>query len=233
MPSDHRDHAARDRVAKDALNEQFARIGKAFASPRRVEILDLLAQGERSVEALATRAEVGVGLASAHLQVLRRAGLIVARRDGTRIFYRLAGDDVYRLLAAVRKSATDRLAETDRAARAYLGDADPLEPVSREELLERVKVGDALVLDLRPVEEYRAGHIAGALSLPLEELEARLAELPAGIEIVAYCRGPFCALAPQGITLLRRRGLRARRLEDGFPEWRLAGLPVTVGPSPM
>lgn len=233
MPSDRRDHAARDRVAKDALNEQFARIGKAFASPRRVEILDLLAQGERSVEALATRAEVGVGLASAHLQVLRRAGLIVARRDGTRIFYRLAGDDVYRLLAAVRKSATDRLAETDRAARAYLGDADPLEPVSREELLERVKVGDALVLDLRPVEEYRAGHIAGALSLPLEELEARLAELPAGIEIVAYCRGPFCALAPQGVTLLRRRGLRARRLEDGFPEWRLAGLPVTVGPSPM
>ncbi len=233
MPSDRRDHAARDRAAKDALNEQFARIGKAFASPRRVEILDLLAQGERGVEALAARAEVGVGLASAHLQVLRRTGLIVARREGTRVLYRLAGDDVYRLLAAVRKSATDRLAETDRAARAYLGDADPLEPVSREDLLERVKVGDAVVLDLRPVEEYRAGHIAGALSLPLEELEARLAELPAGIEIVAYCRGPFCALAPQGVTLLRRRGLRARRLEDGFPEWRLAGLPVAVGPSPV
>ncbi len=233
MPSDRRDHAARDRAAKDALNEQFARIGKAFASPRRVEILDLLAQGERGVEALAARAEVGVGLASAHLQVLRRTGLVVARREGTRVLYRLAGDDVYRLLAAIRKSATDRLAETDRAARAYLGDADPLEPVSREDLLERVKVGDAVVLDLRPVEEYRAGHIAGALSLPLEELEARLAELPAGIEIVAYCRGPFCALAPQGVTMLRQHGLRARRLEDGFPEWRLAGLPVAVGPSPM
>ena len=233
MTSDRRDHAAHDRAAKDALNEQFARIGKALASPRRVEILDLLAQGERSVEALAARAEVGIGLASSHLQVLRRAGLIVARREGTRVLYRLAGDDVYRLLAAVRTFAVDRLAETDRAARAYLGDADPLAPVSREELLEKVKVGDAVVLDLRPVEEYRAGHIAGALSLPLEELQARLAELPAGIEIVAYCRGPYCALAPQGVTLLRRRGLRARRLEDGFPEWRLAGLPVAVGPSPM
>lgn len=233
MPLDRRERAASDREAKDALNEQFARIGKAFASPRRVEIVDLLAQGERSVEALAGRAEITVGLASAHLQVLRRAGLIVARREGTRVIYRLAGDDVYRLLAAIREFAADRLAETARAARAYLGAADPLEPVSREELLARVKVGDAVVVDLRPVEEYRAGHIAGALSLPLEELEARLAELPAGIEIVAYCRGPFCALAPQGVTLLRRHGLRARRLEDGFPEWRFAGLPVAVGPSPI
>lgn len=233
VPLDRPERAAFNRAAKDALNEQFARIGKAFASPRRVEIVDLLAQGERSVDALAVRAEITVGLASAHLQVLRRVGLIVARREGTRVIYRLAGDDVYRLLAAVRKFAADRLAETDRAARVYLGDADPLEPMSREELLARFKVGDAVVLDLRPVEEYRAGHIAGALSLPLEELEARLAELPAAIEIVAYCRGPFCALAPRGVTLLRRHGLRARRLEDGFPEWRLAGLPVAVGPSPM
>jgi rhodanese-related sulfurtransferase len=233
VPLGRRERATSDRAAKDALNEQFARIGKAFASPRRVEIVDLLAQGERSVEALAVRAEITVGLASAHLQVLRRAGLIVARREGTRAIYRLAGDDVYRLLAAVRTFAGVRLAETDRAARAYLGAADPLEPVSREELLARVKMGDAVVLDLRPVEEYRAGHIAGALSLPLEELEARLAELPAAIEIVAYCRGPFCALAPQGVALLRRHGLRARRLEDGFPEWRLAGLPVALGPSPM
>jgi rhodanese-related sulfurtransferase len=163
--------------------------------------------------------------------VLRRAGLIVARRDGTRIFYRLAGDDAYHLLVAVRTFAADRLAEADRAARAYLGDTDPIELVSRKELLTRVKAGDAVVLDLRPAEEYRAGHIAGALSVPLEELEARLAELPAGIEIVAYCRGPFCALAPQGMALLRRHGLRARRLEDGFPEWRLAGLPVAIGPS--
>ncbi len=232
MLPDRRSFAAPDRAAKDHLNEQFARVGKAFANPRRVEILDLLAQGERGVEALAARAEIGVGLASAHLQVLRRAGLIVARRDGTRIFYRLAGDDAYHLLVAVRTFAADRLAEADRAARAYLGDADPVELVSRDELLTRVKAGDAVVLDLRPAEEYRAGHIAGALSLPLEELEARLAELPAGIEIVAYCRGPFCALAPLGVALLRRHGLRARRLEDGFPEWRFAGLPVAIGPSP-
>ena len=233
MPPDRSDVAAPDRAAKDYLNEQFARVGKAFASPRRVEILDLLAQGERSVETLAARAEIGVGLASAHLQVLRRAGLIVARREGTRIFYRLAGDDAYHLLGAVRTFAADRLAEVDRAARAYLGDADPVEFVSREELLARVKAGDAVVLDLRPAEEYRAGHIAGALSLPLEELEARLAELPTGVEIVAYCRGPFCALAPRGVALLRQRGHRANRLEDGFPEWRLAGLPVAVGSSPM
>ena len=231
MPPDRRNVTASDRAAKDHLNEQFARVGKAFASPRRVEILDLLAQGERSVEALATRAEIGVGLASAHLQVLRRAGLIVARREGTRIFYRLAGDDAYHLLVAVRTFAADRLAETDRAARTYLGDADPVELVSRDELIARVKAGDAVVLDLRPAEEYHAGHIAGAFSLPLEELEARLAELPTGVEIVAYCRGPFCALAPRGVAMLRRRGFRARRLQDGFPEWRLAGLPVAVGPS--
>jgi rhodanese-related sulfurtransferase/DNA-binding HxlR family transcriptional regulator len=233
VPLDPPERAASDREAKDVLNEQFARIGKAFASSRRVEIVDLLAQGERSVEALAAQAEITVGLLSAHLQVLRRAGLVMARREGARVIYRLAGDDVYGLLAAIRKFAADRLAETDRAARAYLGDADPLEPVSRVELLARVKAGDAVVLDLRPIEEYRAGHIAGALSLPLEELEERLAELPAAIDIVAYCRGPFCALAPQGVALLRRHGLSARRLQDGFPEWRQAGLPVATGLSPI
>ncbi len=233
VPLDRPERATSEREAKDALNEQFAGIGKAFASPRRVEIVDLLAQGERSVEGLAAQAEITVGLLSAHLQVLRRAGLVVARREGARVIYRLAGDDVYGLLAAIRNFAADRLAETDRAARAYLGDADPLEAVSREELLARVKAGTAVVLDLRPVEEYRAGHIAGALSLPLEELEERLAELPDAIDIVAYCRGPFCALAPQGVALLRRHGLSARRLEDGFPEWRHAGLPVAAGPSPI
>jgi rhodanese-related sulfurtransferase/DNA-binding transcriptional ArsR family regulator len=225
--------AGSDREAKDALNEQFASIGKAFASSHRVEIVDLLAQGERSVDVLAAQAGITLALASSHLQVLRRAGLVVARREGARVVYRLAGDDVYSLLAAIRKFAADRLAETDRAARAYLGYADALEPVTREDLLARVKAGSAVVLDLRPVEEYRAGHIAGALSVPLEELERHLSELPAASEIVAYCRGPFCALAPDGVALLRRHGLSARRLEDGFPEWRLAGLPITVGPSPM
>jgi rhodanese-related sulfurtransferase len=225
-----KDGATVDRRAKDELHEQFARIGRALANPHRVEILDLLAQGERSVEVLAARAAISVGLASAHLQALRRAGLVASRRDGTRILYRLAGDDVYELLAAVRSVATGRLADAERAARAYMG--EPVEAVSRAELLERVRSGDAVVLDLRPVEEYEAGHIAGAISIPLAELEAHLAELPAGVEIVAYCRGPYCALAPQGVALLRRAGRRARRLEDGFPEWRLAGLPVAAGSRP-
>jgi rhodanese-related sulfurtransferase len=221
---------APDRAAKDELHEQFARIGRALANPHRVEILDLLAQGERSVEVLAARAAISVGLASAHLQVLRGAGLVASRRDGTRILYRLAGDDVYGLLAAVRSVATGRLADAERAARAYMG--EPVEAVSRAELLERVRSGDAVVIDVRPAEEFEAGHIAGAISIPLAELEAHLAELPAGVEIVAYCRGPYCALAPQGVALLRRAGRRARRLEDGFPEWRLAGLPITTGSRP-
>lgn len=218
------------RAAKDDLNEQFARIGKALANAHRVEILDLLAQGDRSVEVLATRASITVGLASAHLQVLRRAGLIASRRDGTRIVYRLVGDDVYHLLTAVRTVATARIADADRAVRAFLGGAT--ETVSRTELLDRVRQGIAIVVDLRPAEEYEAGHVAGALSIPLGELAARLAELPANIEVVAYCRGPFCALAPQGVSVLQSAGWRATRLEDGFPEWRLAGLPVVTGPLP-
>ena len=212
----------------DELHEQFARIGRAIANPHRVELLDLLAQGERSVEVLAARASISVGLASAHLQALRRAGLIVSRRDGTRILYRLAGDDVYELLTAVRTVATGRLADAELAARAYMG--EPVEAVTRAELLARVQSGEAVVIDLRPTEEYEAGHVAGAISIPLAELEAHLADLPEGVEIVAYCRGPYCALAPQGVALLRRAGRRARRLEDGFPEWRLAGLPVATGP---
>lgn len=219
-----------ERAAKDELHVQFARIGRALANPHRVELLDLLAQGERSVEVVAARADISVGLTSAHLQALRRAGLVVSRRDGTRILYRLAGDDINALLAVVRSVAKVRISDTERAARAYLG--EPVEMVSRAELLARVRSGDVAVVDLRPAEEYEAGHIAGAISIPLAELEAHLAELPAGVEIVAYCRGPYCALAPQGVALLRRAGRRARRLEDGFPEWRLAGLPVATGSRP-
>ncbi len=218
-----------DRAAKDALNEQFARVGQALANGRRVELLDLLAQGERGVEALAAEAEIGVTLASAHLQVLRRAGLVETRREGTHVFYRLAGDDVYRLLASVRDLATRRIADAERAARHYLGEPDALEPVSREELLRRVEAGDVVVVDVRPAAEYAAGHIAGAISVPLDELEARLAELTPEREVVAYCRGPFCALGAHGVDLLRRHGRRARRLVDGFPEWRLARLPVAQG----
>jgi rhodanese-related sulfurtransferase/DNA-binding transcriptional ArsR family regulator len=212
------------------MNEQFARIGKALANGHRVEVLDLLAQGERSVELLAARASIPVGLASAHLQVLRRAGLITSRRDGVRILYRLAGDDVYHLLAALRTVATERIPDAELAARSYLGGAT--EALSRGELLERVRLGTATVIDLRPAEEYAAGHIAGALSVPLDELQARLAELPSDEEVVAYCRGPFCSLSHQGVSLLRRAGWRASRLEDGFPEWRLAGLPVVTGTTP-
>ncbi len=229
MAADRVHHSTTDRAAKDALNDQFARIGKAFASGRRIELLDVLAQGERSVEALALELEVGVGSASAHLQALRAAGLVTTRREGTRIFYRLTGDDVYRLLAELREVAHGRIADAERAARAYLGSPDGLEPVGRDELLRRVEAGDVVVVDVRPAAEYAAGHIAGAISLPLDELEARLAELPPEREVVAYCRGPFCALGGRGIEVLRRHGRRARRLVDGLPEWRLAGLPVVSG----
>lgn len=214
------------REAKNELHDAFARVGKALANGHRIELLDLVAQGERSVEVLATRADISIALASAHLQALRRAGLVAARRDGNRILYRLADDDVYALLASLRTVAS-RLGEADRAATRFLG--VPQEAVSRNELLGRVRAGTAVVVDLRPADEFEAGHIAGALSIPLPELEARLAELPADVEIVAYCRGPYCAMSPQAVGLLERAGRRARRLEDGYPEWRLAGLPVATG----
>ncbi len=221
-----------DRTTKTTLNELFARIGRALASPRRIELLDLLAQAERSVESLAIESDMSVTLASSHLQVLRRARLVETRRDGARIYYRLADDDVYALLAALRAVAHDRLAEVEEVVQAYFGAPDELEPVRREELVRRATVGDVIVLDLRPPGEYAAGHIPGAISIPLDELEARSALLPPDVEVVAYCRGPYCVLAPRGVALLQGRGFRARRLEDGFPEWRLAGLPVAVGSDP-
>jgi rhodanese-related sulfurtransferase/DNA-binding transcriptional ArsR family regulator len=214
------------RAAKNELHDAFAEIGKALANGHRIELLDLLAQGERSVEVLATRADISVALGSAHLQGLRRAGLVASRRDGNRILYRLADDDVYALLASVRTVAS-RLGEAERAATRFLG--APQEAVSRAELVSRVRAGEAVVIDLRPADEFAAGHIAGALSIPLPELEARLAELPPDVEVVAYCRGPYCAMSPQAVALLERAGRRARRLEDGYPEWRLAGLPVETG----
>lgn len=219
-----------DRAAKTVLNEQFARIGKALSSPRRIELLDLLAQGERPVEPLAAASDMSVALASSHLQALRAARLVEARRDGQRVHYRLAGDDVYQLLTALRAVARERLADLEVAVVAYLETPDELEPVTREELRARARSGEVTILDVRPREEYLAGHIPGALSVPLEELEEHLARLPPEAEIVAYCRGPYCVLAPQGVALLRTHGHSARRLADGFPEWRLAGLPVTIGP---
>ena len=214
-----------DREHKEALYAHVARAGKALAHGKRLELLDLLAQAERSVEALAVATGLSVTSTSAHLQVLRRGGLVQTRRDGNRVHYRLAGDDVARLLVSLRELAADRLADVERAAREYLGE-DDVEPVSREELQRRLRQGDVVVVDVRPAEEYAAGHVRGAVSIPVDELERRIGELPPGAEVVAYCRGPLCVYAPQAVGILRRHGVPARRLEGGFPEWRLERRPV-------
>jgi rhodanese-related sulfurtransferase/DNA-binding transcriptional ArsR family regulator len=222
---------ATDRALKDTLFEQFARIGRALGSPKRLELLDLLAQGERSVDALAGLTGMSLTNTSAHLQVLARARLVATRRQATRVLYRLADDRVARLVGELRALAHARLAEVDQALRAYLdGPSDP-EPVTRAELAARLRRGDVVVLDVRPAEEYAAGHIPGAVSVPIERLEAEIGRLPRDGEIVAYCRGPYCLYAPSAVRLLRERGFAARRLEDGLPEWRLAGLPVTTTPA--
>ena len=217
-----------DRAAKTALFDEFARAGKALASGRRIELLDVLANGERTVEALAGEVGLSVANTSQHLQVLRQAGLVAGRRQGTSVHYRLAGPEVFELWRALRTAAAGRLAEVERLAAAYLGDRDELEPVTREELARRLQDGDDLVvLDVRPVGEYAAGHLPEAVSIPVGELRRRLAEMPRDREIVAYCRGPYCAFAHEAVTLLREEGLSARRLEDGLPEWKAAGLAVT------
>lgn len=219
------------RQVKDGLYKQFARIGKAVAHPKRIELLDLLCQGERSVEILANAAALSVTNASAHLKVLREARLVETRREGTRIYYRLASESVCGMFFALRDLAAERYAEVEMMVRDYFEARDELEPVSRDELLARADDGSVLVLDVRPTEEYEAGHIPGAMSVPLGELESRLAALPPETEIVAYCRGPYCVLAPQALQLLRRHGYQARRLQDGLPEWRQAGLPIEAGAS--
>lgn len=217
------------REVNDALYEQFARLGKAASNPKRLEILDLLRQGERSVEVIADATGLGLSTASAHLQLLRHARLVATRKEGTRVFYRIADESVSRFLTALQELARARLTEVEQTARAYFSARDALDPIDREELQRRIEGGDVVVLDVRPAEEFAAGHIAGALSIPLEELAERLGQLPADVEVVAYCRGPYCVLAPQAIELLHASGRRARRLSDGFPEWQLAGLPVTQG----
>lgn len=217
------------RQAKDGLYRQFARIGKAMAHPKRIELLELLCQGERSVEVLADAAAMSVVNASAHLRVLREARLVDTRREGTRVFYRTIDAAVCEFFLSLRDLAADRYAEVDRIVDDYFGARDELEPVSRDELLRRVRDDDLILLDVRPSEEYRAGHIPGAISIPLPELKGKITSLPKGVEIVAYCRGPYCVLAPQALEILRRHGFRARRLQDGFPEWRRDGLPTTEG----
>jgi len=218
-----------ERVVKDALFDAFAGVAKALASGRRVEIIDVLAQGERSVEVVSAEINQSVANTSHHLQALARAGLVTSRREGTRIFYALGGDAVEELWAAMRDVAAEHVAGIDRLARAYLGDRGELEPVDRQELARRLRTGEVVVLDVRPAIEYAAGHIAGARSMPLSELRRRLRQLPKDQPVVAYCRGPYCVYADDAVRELRRRGYAARRLEDGFPEWRRAGLPVAVG----
>lgn len=217
------------REAKDRLYEQFARTAKAAASPKRIELLEVLAQGEHTVEVLAEATGMGVTNTSAHLQVLRGARLVATRKDGTKVFYRLASDDVAAFVVALRDLARSRLAEVDEVVRDYFTARDALEPVSRDELIDRTARGDVVILDVRPPEEFASGHIPGALSVPLDRLDATLARLPKRTQIVAYCRGPYCVLAPQAVEQLRAKGYKARRLAEGMPEWRLAGLPVAVG----
>jgi rhodanese-related sulfurtransferase/DNA-binding HxlR family transcriptional regulator len=208
------------REAKDGLFEAIALMGKAFASPVRLELLDLLAQAPRSVEELARLSGQSTANASQHLQALRAAGMVTRAREGTRVRYALAGDDALRLWLALRDASAARLAEVERAARDYLG--EDVDTLGREELLERLKRGDVVLVDVRPEAEYAAGHIEGAQSIPLDELERRLAELPADTEVVAYCRGPYCAYAHEAVRQLQAAGRSARRLEEGWPEWRLA-----------
>lgn len=217
------------REAKDRLYMEFALPAKALGSPRRIELLELLAQRERSVEELSAAAGMGVTNTSAHLQVLRRAGLVATRRQGTTIHYRLAGDDVVAFVDGLRRLAQARLAEVDRVVRDHFESRDALEPVTCEQLMARIGAGDVIVFDVRPADEYLAGHIPGAVSVPLDQLDAALAGIPKRAEIVAYCRGPYCVLAPQALERLKGKGYRARRLDQGMPEWRLAGLPVAMG----
>lgn len=215
------------RESKDHLFEQFARVGKALSSAKRLELLDLLSQGERRVDALADLASLKVTTASAHLQVLKEANLVARRRDGTRIYYRLAGRDVGDLYVRLQAVADRHVAEVRVARAAFLG-PDDTEEIDRRELLRRIEAGIVTVVDVRPVDEYVSGHIPGAVSIPLDQLASRLADLPASGDIVAYCRGAYCALSYEAVRLLQTRGRPATRLADGMLEWRLADLPVAV-----
>ena len=214
---------------KKQLFEQFARVGRALANGHRLELLEFLAQGERTVEALAAVTGLSVANTSQHLQQLRQVGLVATRKQGLHVHYRLADTDVTALLGVMQKIAEKQFAEVERIVRTYLTTKDSLEPVSRDDLLRRAADGDVTVLDVRPPEEYAAGHVPGALNIPVKGLIAHLATLPPNQEVVAYCRGPYCVLAFEAVAQLRAHGFRARRLEEGFPEWKTAGLPVEEG----
>jgi len=221
-----------DQTAKEALFDAFGAVAKALASGRRAEIVDLLAQGPRSVEEIASEIDQSVANTSHHLHALARGGLLLSTKEGTRVIYRLAGPTVLALWRSLREVAAEHVGEVDRLARAYLGDGDGLEAVPREELARRLKRGDVVVLDVRPAAEYEAGHIAGARSVPIGELDRRLKTIPKTRKVVAYCRGRYCVFADEAVRTLRRKGYRAQRLEDGFPEWREEGLPIAAGDAP-
>lgn len=214
---------------KQELFTQFARTGQALSNGNRLEILEFLAQGERNVESLSQATSLTVANTSRHLQQLKHAGLVSTRKDGIHVFYRLSGEDVQVLLNALRTVAETHLAEVDRLVTSYLTVKDDLEPIPRKELLVRAREGSITVLDVRPPEEFSAGHLPGAVNVPIADLEKRLRELDSKQEIVAYCRGPYCVLAYEAVARLRKQGLKARRLEEGFPEWKSAGLPVETG----
>jgi rhodanese-related sulfurtransferase/DNA-binding transcriptional ArsR family regulator len=220
-------------MSSDALKQELyrsiAKVAQALASANRLQLLEFIAQGERPVEALAAMAGITVANASQHLQALRRAGLVAARKEGQRVLYRLAGDDVVQLYGALRGVAENRLAEVRQLVGEFLGDRHALEPVPARELLERARKGLVTVLDVRPAEEYAAGHLPGAINIPIERLEGELARLPKKREVIAYCRGPYCLMSFEAVAKLQQRGWKARRLEGGFPEWRAAGRPVESG----
>jgi rhodanese-related sulfurtransferase len=214
---------------KDAIYEQFARLGKAISAPKRLELLDLLCQSPRTVEVLAGQAAISVANASQHLQVLRAARLVETEKKGLHVEYRLADDEVRSFFFALRGLAESRLAEVEQVARDYFEERGGMEPVAGDELLRRVRSGEVTVLDVRPPEEYRAGHIPGALSIPVGELEARLKELPKEREVVAYCRGPYCVMAVEAVELLRKKGFKAHRMEQGVVDWHARGWRVEAG----
>jgi rhodanese-related sulfurtransferase/DNA-binding transcriptional ArsR family regulator len=217
------------REFKDVLYAQFARIGHALSSPKRIELLDLLSQGEKGVEQLAAHASTPLKNTSAHLRVLRQARLVETRKRGTHVLYRLADGDVDRFLRAFQALSQDRLAEVERVTKLFLHSQDALEPVTRSELQQRLKQGAATIIDVRPRDEYEAGHIPGALSMPVDEVQRRMRELPKGREVIAYCRGPYCLYSLDAVTLLRKHGYRARRADEGMPDWRAEGLPIALG----
>ncbi len=218
------------RAFKDQIYEQFGRLGKSLASPKRLEMLDVLCQGPRTVESLAVATSQTLANASQHLKVLRTARLVEAEKQGLHVTYRLAGTEVCDFFLAFRHLAESRLAEIERTTRLFLDGKNVLEAVDQATLLKRVRSGEALVLDVRPEQEYRNGHIPGALSVPLAELEQRLAELPRDRQVVAYCRGPYCVMAVEAVEILRRHGHKAARLEIGVPDWRALGLPLESQP---